>query len=300
MTLNIIWATGRDYKIDWESTWIMELLGSIPYKIENLRSMNQIVPNALVVFNHNIPYTQYLSQYEINNIPFSLIHLSDEYINDLIHVYNFKMCKSILRNCYRKECENKVIHFPLGYKYNLWENTDNKIAFTKTCNNREYDWSFAGGMRDNRKETIDIFKTNILNHKVIIETGNSFNNPLTGLNTTCYRELMLNSKFVLCPEGNASVDCFRVYESLECGAIPIVIDKNKFQWFDNGSYWKHIFNVDQEPPFIMGSTVVDNLQQVQELLQDLEKLEEKRKECYNFWINYKNNLKNIFVQNFAT
>lgn len=294
MTLKLIWATGKDYKLDWESSWIMELLGDIPYEIENLRYMNQVIPNALIVFNHNIPYIQYLQQYEMNNIPFSLIHLSDEYIKDPIPIYDFKMCKFILRNCYRKDCEDKVIHFPLGYKYDFWENTDTTVSLRKTIDMREYDWSFAGGMRDNRKHTIELFKTNIVNHNLVIETGNSFNNPITGLNTREYRELMLNSKFVLCPEGNVSVDCFRVYEALECGSIPIVFDKNKFQWFDTGSYWKHIFDSDSEPPFIMAPTMTENLKTVKILLENPVELEKKRKECYEFWINYKNKFKSKF------
>ncbi len=74
--LTVLWATGIDYNVDWESSWVMELLEGVDYTIRNVTMMNDIVPNALIVVNHNIMYVQYLQQYQNAGIPFGLIHVS--------------------------------------------------------------------------------------------------------------------------------------------------------------------------------------------------------------------------------
>lgn len=298
MSIQIIWATGREHTNDWEYTWISELFKDIPVNFITLTNLKNIYTNAIIVFNHNIPYIQYISQYEALNIPFGLIHLSDEYINDPIYIYDFNNCKFVLRNYYRKEYKNnsKVLQFPLGYKNGLWENNEPLNGLNQTIQDRNYTWSFAGGMRKNRESAIELFKDNLSNHRLVIEKGNSFNHVLTGLSTRDYRNLMLDSKFVLCPDGNVSVDSFRIYEALECGAIPIVLSRNKFQWIEDSSYWKVITHADEEPPFIMNDTMDENLAEVKRLLENIDLLEEKRKACWLFWQKAKDRIKYLISE----
>lgn len=296
-SLNVLWATGRDYKIDWEITWICELLKSIdiPYVIENVRSMNHIVSNALIVVNHNIPYVEYLYQYEQKGIPFGLIHLSDEYMKDSIIPYNFNTCQFVFRNYYYEALENhpKVIHFALGYKYNFWNDYKGISPEQITYNHRDYTWSFAGGMRDNRKHAISLFTKEIESHCVVIEKGNSFNDRQTGLDTNEYRSLMLNSKCVLAPIGNWSIDSFRLYEAFECGAIPVTL-KNNDTHICKPSYWEKLLN--ELPPFIMEDTWEKNISVVKMLLEQPETYELKRKACIDFWKRYKLRLSHLFKE----
>lgn len=291
MPLRVLWATGRDYKIDWEISWIRELLdkANISYTIENVTAMNHIVSNALIVVNHNIPYVAYLYQYEQYGLPFGLIHLSDEYMKDDLRPYDFKMCQFVFRNYYYEILENhpKVKHFALGYKYEFWNNYSQASPLDKTHSQRKYAWSFAGGMRDNRKNAITLFKDTIEPNNIVIEQGNSFNDRQTGLDTIEYRNLMLNSKFVLAPIGNMSIDSFRLYEALECGAIPITI-KNNTTHISYPSYWHKLFN--EEPPFIMEDTWEENINRIKELLANDELYEQKRLECIHFWNRYKEKL----------
>jgi len=293
MVLKIVWATGRHYKNDWEYSWICELFKDIPVEFVNLTNMADIYENAIIVFNHDIPYIEYIVRYERFKIPFGLIHLSDEYTRDPIQVYDLTMCKFVLRNCYRLECAQhpKVLQFPLGYKKHFWEGGNRQDGFTRSIATREYVWSFAGGMRENRKHAMELFeKIPYHKHKVVIETGNSFSVPVSGLLTEDYRNLMLQSIFVLCPEGNVSVDCFRVYEALECGCIPIVLKRNSFQWFPDSSYWKVITHSTTEPPFVMEESMEENKTVMLHLLEDPEQLEERRVACWMFWQETKKRL----------
>jgi len=278
--LTVLWATARHHAIDWEVSWLSELLGETPFVINDVTRMDQVVENALIVVNHNIPYVAYLAQYEARGLSFGLVHLSDEYMTDDIRPYEFASCKFVFRNCYRASLEHhpKVTQFALGYKYGFWENA------SAICNEpRPHAWSFAGGMRDNRRSCINLFKE-IEPHELVIETGNSFNAPATGLPTDKYRELMLKSKFVLSPTGNVSVDCFRLYEALECGCVPIALPNTEFQPYEP-SYWHKLFG--EEPPFVCERTWELNLARVKKLLADPEEYERVRMKCVEFWVRYK-------------
>jgi len=52
--------------------------------------------------------------------------------------------------------------------------------------------------------------------------GNRFGQ---GLALTHYRGHLLQSAFALCPEGDRHLDTFRLYESLQAGCIPVVVDQ---------------------------------------------------------------------------
>ena len=54
----------------------------------------------------------------------------------------------------------------------------------------------------------------------------SFGGP-EALDVQAYADLLADTVFALCPRGNVSVDCFRVYEALEAGAIPVVEEEGR-------------------------------------------------------------------------
>lgn len=66
-----------------------------------------------------------------------------------------------------------------------------------------------------------------INRNIILETlkKNGIQNIKTDKLNDCQR-MLLNSKCVICPEGNG-IDTHRLYESLLCGCIPIV-EKNPY------------------------------------------------------------------------
>jgi len=292
--LQILWATGYAYDKDWEISWIKELLGNIEYKIDTLITTNQIIPNSIIVFNHNCPYYEYLLEYEKLKLPFGLIHLSDEFINDDCNVYNLTMCKFVFRNYYHKIFENtpKVHHFALGYKYDLWNDVlliEKKNVATFSSKERQFDWNFLGFDHEKmpeRRYAINLFKI-IPNNKIVIETGNSYGQQLTGLKTPEYRQVLINSKFTLSPFGIKNIECFRLTESLECGSIPITI---------NQDYWEKMFG--EKPPFVMGNTWEESLNKVQNLLlpENQLTLEEMRITCCQFWRKYKNKISNKLAE----
>jgi hypothetical protein len=289
--LTILWGTKHPFENEWERDWLSEIFRSldIEYTITNLTETNQLVQNALIVLNHDINYIPYLRLYEENSIPFSVIHLSDEWVNDNVEFYKYPMCKFIYRNYFHpKYINNKVSFFALGYKKEFLKDLPynfSQILFSSDIK-RDYIWSFAGTPKHTRSDKLALFKS-LQPYKIVWEEGDSFGIQTTGLKTPDYRALMLNSKFVICLEGNYSVDSFRVYEALECGCIPVVVSK---------FYWKSLFN--KMPPFIVSDYWQENFSKINTLTD--QNIETIRLECVNFWNDYKSEFKNTLKNNIIT
>jgi hypothetical protein len=49
-----------------------------------------------------------------------------------------------------------------------------------------------------------------------------------GMPTQAYAAALADAVYAPCPRGNDSVDCYRIWEALEAGAIPIVEDDGRF------------------------------------------------------------------------
>jgi hypothetical protein len=277
----IIWATNKAYENEWERDWLTEIFNSlnIKYTIINLTKMTQIVKNALIVLNHNINYVLYLQQYEDNSVPFGVIHLSDERVHDNMDFYKYSMCKFIFRNYYHpRYLSNNVQFFALGYKKQFWKDSVKPDLISHSI--RKYIWSFAGTPKHKRETTLELFQS-LQPNKIVWEYGDSFGIQTTGLKTPDYRELMLNSSFIICLEGWISVDSFRTCEALECGCIPVVRDC---------FYWKSLFN--KMPPFIISDSWQENFDKIQKL--SAEEIEAIRIKCVHFWSEYKTSLKTNF------
>jgi hypothetical protein len=286
--LQVLWVTENGCEKDWEVDYIRELLdgmSDIPYEMHTVKRMDQVIANALVVINHSVPYKEYLSQYERRCVPFGVIHLSDEWFNDDVSFYDYKMCKFVLRNYYDERFESdKVSFLPLSYKNGFWKDGQKSHGKETSFNEREYVWSFAGAKRadkTDREHTLALF-AELAPYKTHFETGNSFSSPVDGLSTQEYRALLLSTQFGLCPRGisnTSSGDTCRVTESLECGCIPVVLQGTTST---GDTYWKKLYG--RDPPFIQGRDWSECLQNVKDLLaMGSEVCELKRQECYAFW-----------------
>lgn len=295
--LRVLWATNKGCQEDWEVDYIRELLNrmNIEYEIESVTRIDQVVANALIVINHSIPYVQYLHQYEQRCVPFGAIHLSDEWFDDDVSFYNFKMCKFVFRNYYHERFESvpgaqKVFPLPLSFKRGFWNGYQGPTPDAIPFKARDFIWSFAGAKREDktdRVETLAMFEK-ITPHKTHFEMGNSFEVSVGGLSTHEYRDLLLTSQFGLCLRGISNTvagETGRVTESLECGCIPIVLRGKNSQ---GTSYWESLYG--EDAPYVQGDTWQECFDQVNALLEDPVACEAKRIECYRFWQTAKQRL----------
>jgi len=82
---------------------------------------------------------------------------------------------------------------------------------------RDLDWFFAGQINHERRIACGQALSQLHNGQFYPTTGFG-----KGLPYVEYNKYMNRAKLVPCPSGPTSPDCFRIWEALECGAIPII------------------------------------------------------------------------------
>jgi hypothetical protein len=119
---------------------------------------------------------------------------------------------------------------------------------TRVNDDRRYIWSFVGdGQKQDRPEMLRNLKA-LQPH--FLHTYDGWNVP-NALKPADYARILSDSIFAPSPSGNMHAECYRTYEALHCGAVPIVTTRY---------YEKHF-----EAPF----PVADNWQEACSLMEAL-------------------------------
>jgi len=278
-TINVIWWKSEPescYEYDWLNLLLSE------FKVNHVVDFESkvCVDNAIVVANLSQSFFmgagahqhyreelqqfhQSIKRFKSAGMKVGLFHLGDEFYRESTNFY--QDLDFVFRQYYKQEDHRKYRHchyLPIGYKSKFThELTARPIA------ERPYRWSFAGHLKGSRFEMIKHAKDIVGGE---LHTTTQWNDP-KGLNTQEYADLLSNSIFSLSPMGNYSVDCFRVYESMEAGAIPIIEAKGMRQalamlfnpqsiakygrrdrnfWLRNYCYWERAFSTDFPCPLI--------------------------------------------------
>lgn len=259
--LTLVW--NRKMDASWQVDWIEYLFRNIPHDTVENTDHNLFYDNSIIIDTirwapHHNEYIYKLSE---KGYKFALYDLSDELLNSPIDTYSNAMF--VLRELYRPNMPDHVLHIPCGYNTGFASISDNP-----TSQERSYTWSFVGNRMDATREKM---KTNMNN----VDHGYFYSGTDHEMKTITPAEMSKiyrNSKFIPCPHGWFIIDTFRVTEALEAGAIPIV---------DASDYWQNLYG--EVPPFIQINDWNDAPTIVNSLLNNPEKLEELRLSCYNWW-----------------
>lgn len=136
-------------------------------------------------------------------------------------------------------------------------------------------WFFAGQINHNRRK--------LMKEKLdTMQDGSAFysNGFAQGMIPQDYFSHMSLAKAVICPPGNVTQDSFRVYETLEAGAVPIA---DRFSDQGNGDYWDKLF---LDAPFPIISSY-------NELSEAIEKAQSHafQNKVFSWWIKKKQDLR---------
>jgi len=303
--IRLIWQLDREHS--WEPGWLLLLLEK--FEVEQIMDMNHevVTERAIVVTNgetrNGTSMDEYLMRFGASGCPAGVFHLSDEacmagltFYGHAAFVYRnyFRADSLLLPNCR---------YFALGYKSGFTEGLE-----VRDIGRRRYRWSFAGQFKSSRAL--------MLRAADKIPGGfTHFTNGLAdpqALEVRAYADLLANSVFALCPRGNVNLDCFRLYEALEAGAIPIVEDcpveprqhgsvagrvlqfargclKGRGRPYASGtmprSYWEAAYGKDFPCPRI------GHWRQLEKVLTDME-VRATSQRCRNWWRSYKETLAN--------
>lgn len=285
-----------DSKATWEKDYIRELLDNIDYDIINLdififkseEEIEQELQKYSDVINNNIfvisvnntfglctvnKYTQILYNIVIKIKPIIIFQLSDEWgiysnfskfaphTKILLHQHNFYK--------YSYNNYNNVIHLPLGYMTGMFNNKNALDFKFKPILERKYIWSFVGNIKKDRMELIDKF-------------SNKFSNKFVGNNMTPSEMLDIYNESIFVPNGrgNYRLDCFRIYEAILAGSIPIIVCESESEINETFEYNSNI-----PPPFIFERTWDDAVIKCEYLLNHTEELEYIQKQNYEWLCN---------------
>ena len=103
---------------------------------------------------------------------------------------------------------------------------------------KKYLWSFVGQVQNEfRQQCVDVLKNLPAGFLHIVP---QFGGGEGGIEYQEYLDICCQSKFVICPSGSMVVESFRVYEAMECGAVPITevrCPRDKFDF----NYWGEVY-----------------------------------------------------------
>lgn len=133
-----------------------------------------------------------------------------------------------------------MVHIPLGFKVGYLYSRDG--AAIQPATERELKWSFVGTLKakSNRKLMVDTMQQNLKPH--FLQTDGRVSTHKMG-------EIYAKSVFVPNDRGDVVLDCFRLYEAMLAGAIPVVVGARQEleQTFLFGGS-------DDYPPFLIAPT----------------------------------------------
>jgi hypothetical protein len=103
---------------------------------------------------------------------------------------------------------------------------------------KKYLWSFVGQVQNPfRQACVEVLKTLPDGFLHIAELFGGEGS--TGMEYQQYLDIMCQSKYVICPAGSMCVDSFRLYEAMECGAVPIT-DIRAPRDYEAFNYWDSV------------------------------------------------------------
>lgn len=169
---------------------------------------------------HSQKWNKWFHHLQRKGIQFNILHLSDEYLNDMIGCYSLPNCKWVVRNYHRPDTSFmlNVITIPLGYHHKQPSEESITLPFSK----RKWIWSFHGTDWFNRREQLETFQS-IYPNECRLQAN--WNDP-NGSTSSEYLTALLDSRFCPILRGN-NVETFRFYEALEAGAVPVTMIADK-------------------------------------------------------------------------
>jgi len=271
--INVIIQRGsNDLKWDWYHWLFNDPIYNIiedydPIKETDLKT---ILDHSLIIYssgNKNI--CSRLQEYfgKFDGIKYGLYHMAEETPGHNFDHYS--KAQIVFRDSWWNELDKipNVVPTPMGY-WSGYQNLDGKI---KKASDRKYQWLFCGQYKQDRRDMV------VSLNKI----GYGYTKICKGFNGNGshskdeMKELYQNTVFIPCPKGNINVECYRTYDALEHGCIPIV------KKYDGEEYYR---NVCGNHPFI----VVNDWNDFNP--KDID-INNKQEEVYNWYIQFKKELK---------
>lgn len=233
----LVW--GCDPRRQLEAAWLHALLGPLPAipAWEGGIELPLDEPPAVVLIESglmrlerspdpqrlNLQHQQRKQRLDaLSRIPrLGLIHLSDEEGLDGKAFYPLLPDQVVIWRNFPYASLGGTRAFPIGPRAEFLDE-DIALQAMKPASRRCFPWAFMGTLWTSGSRTLaaSLFMKTI--PQGFFFGGTRFG---CGLPLPVYRQNLLDSAFALCPEGDRHLDTFRLYESLQAGCIPVLVDQ---------------------------------------------------------------------------
>lgn len=156
--------------------------------------------------------------------PFCIFHLSDEEAKTQKYhnYYNNSKCKAVFHQYNSNNLIYHSNHYQIPLAYIKGFPTELKLN-----KNKKYDFSFVGQLKSDRMTMLHLFKNNFSRSVINIGNTNWSSTNNQRINPQILYQIYNESIFVPIGRGNISLDCFRLYECIIAGAIPVIVGTEK-------------------------------------------------------------------------
>ncbi len=267
MKLTLLWQWKHYVERDWVSRIFEPFAGEQVYDCEHRIVLDDCLLIDAYPRAHPIGYFRHFRGKNA-----WLVHLSDETYDGAYEIYdNFRAVFRI----YWSSVFNprRVLQLPLGFQAGFPAGA----AAQASAASRPYLWSFLGGAaRSSRPEMVRALEPLTPHFLHITDRGQA-----ERLDKSAYVQTLRDSIFVPCPMGNVNLESFRIYEALECGAIPILEKRVGFDYF------KHLLGDHPLPTFPSWRRAAQFLAGLRD---DHAALDRLQSQCMEWWESYKGQL----------
>lgn len=211
--------------------------------------------------------------------PEILVHLSDEYYPGARAIYNdLAAHASLYLRQYRLpnyQYPHNTAFLGLGYGSGMlepWERCDSLPI--KPIQERSITWAFVGTLKQDRRNMLETFKA-LPGGKMVIN----------GIPIRAMRAIYEDCIFAPIGRGNATLDCFRIYESIMTGSIPVVVGSSPM-------ILETLCHLGR-PPYILAGSWPAALGRCRTLLQDQAQLEDLQSACLSYWRRHVSQIRDL-------
>jgi len=281
MSWNVTWLVDpNDLSYCVERDWFYEIMSRTP--ISSIAASGEANPPQLAHAIICASCPNHISEADLIGYlqrlpkPRVLYHMSDEYVAIGRNVYQH--CDLVIRNGsanFAMFGDPKIIQVPLGYVTGL----GNSRRISSNSSDRRSSFAFLGTVKNDRNEMLDALQTLpgpffVRKMASFAESAKSFNNATIAV----YK----NSIFVPDPKGNWNPECFRLYDALEWGCVPLIRRYLDTDYHVN--YHDRVFGGHPIPTF-------DDWKEAAEfariMLSDRAGLDTLQSKIFTWWQNYK-------------
>jgi hypothetical protein len=288
--MTLLTSSDQKYTAIWqaqkplEEDWIKEILGPFvnEYVVDARHEI--VLDNAILLDAFTFLHDRgYYERFRGRNA--FLVHFLDETYAGGYDVY--KNFRGVIR-CFWSDAfdQRYVMKMALGYTRGRGRGD----AFLLPASQRKYVWSFVGQTRKATRPDAIHALAGLAPHFLSSSdspAGRSATKAAGGgqqpLGPREFSEVLSNTVFAPSPMGNVNIECFRTYEALERGAVPII---EKRWGFD---YYRSLLG--DHPMPTVGSWI-EARRLIQAMMNNGDEIDRVQRECVDWWSGYKRSYTN--------